>query len=121
MRTSTAAIAAAIAALVTLQSDISAKAQGAGATEAGTDIGTFYKDEEAPLYKAPGYSPYAERNYPARVLWGDTHLHTANSLDAAAFGNTLGPEAAYQEMVSSAGQAESSPRLSGGRRSCRGA
>ena len=30
----------------------------------------------------------------SRVLWGDTHLHTANSLDAAAFGNTLGPEEA---------------------------
>jgi hypothetical protein len=70
MCTSTAAIAAAIAALVALQSDISAKAQGASATEAGTDIGTFYKDEEAPLYKAPGYSPYAGRNYPTRVLWG---------------------------------------------------
>jgi hypothetical protein len=96
MRTSTAAIAAAIAALVTLQSDIFAKAQGASATGAGTDIGTFYKDEEAPLYKAPGYSPYAGRNYPTRVLWGDTHLHTANSLDAAAFGNTLGPEEAYR-------------------------
>ena len=45
----------------------------------------------------------------ARVLWGDTHLHTANSLDAAAFGNTLGPEAAYrfargEEVVSSSGQ-----------------
>ena len=76
------------------------------ATETGTDIGTLYKDEVAPLYKAPGYSPYAGRNYPARVLWGDTHLHTANSLDAAAFGNTLGPEEAYrfargEEVVSS--------------------
>jgi hypothetical protein len=109
MRTSTAAIAAAIAALVALQSDISAKAQGTSATEAGTDIGTFYKDEEAPLYKAPGYSPYAGRNYPTRVLWGDTHLHTANSLDAAAFGNTLGPEEAYrfargEEVLSATGQ-----------------
>jgi len=109
MRTSTAAIAAAIAALVTLQSNISANAQGASATEAGTDIGTFYKDEEAPLYKVPGYSPYAGRNYPTRVLWGDTHLHTANSLDAAAFGNTLGPEEAYrfargEEVLSATGQ-----------------
>ena len=46
---------------------------------------------------------------PTRVLWGDTHLHTANSLDAAAFGNTLGPEPAYrfargEEVVSSSGQ-----------------
>ena len=66
------------------------------ANEVGTDIGTLYQDETAPLYKAPGYSPYAGRHYPARVLWGDTHLHTANSLDAAAFGNTLGPEVAYR-------------------------
>jgi Protein of unknown function (DUF3604) len=79
------------------------------ATEVGTDIGTLYRDEAAPLYKAPGYSPYAGQNYPTRVLWGDTHLHTANSLDAAAFGNTLGPETAYrfargEEVVSSSGQ-----------------
>ena len=87
---------------------VSAHAQNA-ANEVGTDIGTLYQDETAPLYKAPGYSPYARRNYPTRVLWGDTHLHTANSLDAAAFGNTLGPEVAYrfargEEVVSSSGQ-----------------
>jgi Protein of unknown function (DUF3604) len=28
------------------------------------------------------YSPYAGRNFPTRVLWGDTHLHTAVSVDA---------------------------------------
>jgi hypothetical protein len=80
------------------------------ATEVGTDVGTLYRDETAPLYKAPNYSPYSGRNYPTRVLWGDTHLHTANSLDAAAFGNSLGPEPAYrfargEEVVSSSGQA----------------
>ena len=79
------------------------------ATEVGTDIGTLYRDEAAPLYKTPSYSPYAGRNYPTRVLWGDTHLHTANSFDAATFGNTLGPEPAYrfargEEVVSSSGQ-----------------
>jgi Protein of unknown function (DUF3604) len=78
-------------------------------TTFGTDIGALYQEEVAPLYKAPGYSPYAGRNYPTRVLWGDTHLHTANSLDAAGFGNTLGPEEAYrfargEEVVSSTGQ-----------------
>src|ERR1700693_1936755 len=66
------------------------------ATSTGSDIGTLYSDQIAPLYKAPGYSPYAGRTYPTRVLWGDTHLHTANSLDAAVFGNTLGPEEAYR-------------------------
>lgn len=79
------------------------------ATEVGTDIGTLYRDQVAPLYKPPGYSPSAGRNYPTRVFWGDTHLHTANSFDASAFGNTLGPEPAYrfargEEVVSSSGQ-----------------
>ncbi len=26
------------------------------------------------------YSPYAGRNFPTKVFWGDTHLHTGNSL-----------------------------------------
>ena len=30
----------------------------------------------------PQFSPYAGRNYPTRVLFGDTHLHTAISVDA---------------------------------------
>ena len=34
--------------------------------------------------------------YPEQVFWGDTHLHTSNSLDAFAFGNRLGPEAALR-------------------------
>ena len=46
--------------------------------------------------KANGYSPYAGKSYPTRVLWGDTHLHTKLSLDARAFGATLGPEQAYR-------------------------
>jgi hypothetical protein len=84
--------------------------------EVGTDIGTFYRDEATPLYKQPGYSPYAGRNFPTRVLWGDTHLHTANSLDAAAFGNSLGPKVAYrfargEEVVSSTGQPAKLSRL----------
>jgi hypothetical protein len=48
------------------------------------------------VFKAPGYSPYAGRNFPTRPLWGDTHLHTSNSLDARAFGVTIGPEMAYR-------------------------
>ena len=31
-----------------------------------------------------------------RPLFGDTHLHTSQSFDAIAFGNSLGPEEAYQ-------------------------
>ncbi len=54
------------------------------------------------------YSPYADRNFPTEVLWGDTHLHTGNSLDAGAFGATLLPEDAHrfargEELTSSTG------------------
>lgn len=59
--------------------------------------------------KKQTYSPYAQRNFPDRPLWGDTHLHTAISFDAGAFGATLLPPDAYrfakgQEVVSSTGQ-----------------
>jgi len=59
--------------------------------------------------KAAGYSPYAGKNFPTKVLWGDTHLHTKLSLDARAFGVTLGPEEAYRlargdEITSSHGE-----------------
>jgi hypothetical protein len=56
--------------------------------------GLALKDQE-PL-KEKGYSPYAGKSFPTRVLWGDTHLHTKLSLDARAFGVTLGPEEAYR-------------------------
>lgn len=51
-------------------------------------------DEDA--FEGPSYSPYAGRNFPDQVYWGDTHLHTTLSFDAGAFGNRLGPEEAYQ-------------------------
>ena len=43
------------------------------------------------------------------MLWGDTHLHTANSFDAGLSGTKLGPEAAYrfasgEEVMSNTGQ-----------------
>ncbi len=44
----------------------------------------------------PGYSPYAGRSFPTEVYWGDTHVHTNNSLDARGFGVTLGPEEAFR-------------------------
>ena len=54
------------------------------------------------------YSPYAGRNYPTKVYWGDTHVHTDNSLDARGFGAMLDVEDAYRfalgdEVVSSSG------------------
>jgi hypothetical protein len=59
--------------------------------------------------KKETYSPYARRNFPDRPLFGDTHLHTAISFDAGAFGATLLPPDAYrfakgEEVVSSTGQ-----------------
>jgi hypothetical protein len=48
------------------------------------------------LYRGAAYSPYAGRNFPSRVFWGDTHLHTWFSVDAGAFGNRLGLEDAYR-------------------------
>jgi hypothetical protein len=49
------------------------------------------------------------RNFPARPLFGDTHLHTAMSFDAGMFGARLGPVEAYrfakgEEVTSSSGQ-----------------
>ena len=34
--------------------------------------------------------------YPEQVFWGDTHLHTANSVDAFGLGNRLDPETALR-------------------------
>jgi len=42
------------------------------------------------------YSPYADRNFPTRPLFGDTHLHTAVSFDAGVFGARLTPRDAYR-------------------------
>jgi len=55
------------------------------------------------------FSPYAARNFPTQVFWGDTHLHTGMSMDAGAFGARLMPEDAYrfargEELISSTGQ-----------------
>jgi hypothetical protein len=54
------------------------------------------------------YSPYAGRNFPTAVYWGDTHLHTGMSMDAGAFGARLTPADAYrfalgEELTSSTG------------------
>ena len=54
------------------------------------------------------FSPYAGRNFPTQVYWGDTHLHTGMSMDAGAFGARLLPRDAYrfargEELTSSTG------------------
>ena len=64
--------------------------------------------EKAFPKKAP-YSPYAGRSYPTRPFFGDTHLHTAFSMDAGAFGARLTPADAFrfasgEEVASNTGQ-----------------
>jgi hypothetical protein len=61
------------------------------------------------LYPGKAYSPYAQRNFPDRVFWGDTHLHTGLSMDAGLFGARLGLDDAYrfargEEVMASSGQ-----------------
>jgi hypothetical protein len=41
------------------------------------------------------FSPYAGRSFPTRVLWGETHLHTAVSVDAGTM-NNVGQEDAFR-------------------------
>jgi hypothetical protein len=74
-----------------------------------SDIGSPDLEVIKGLYPGKAYSPYAQRSFPSRVYWGETHLHTGLSLDAGLFGNTLGPEDAYrlargEEIKTSTGQ-----------------
>jgi hypothetical protein len=61
-----------------------------------TDEGAINVEAAAKAFPKRGFSPYANRNYPTRVLWGDQHVHTGWSVDAGAFGATLGPEEAVR-------------------------
>jgi len=54
------------------------------------------EDDMRSAVKKPSYSPYAGRNFPTNVFWGDTHVHTMNSLDARGFGATVGPDVAFK-------------------------
>src|SRR5262245_3449814 len=58
---------------------------------------------------AAPYSPYAGRDFATQPFFGDTHLHTAVSFDAGAFGARIGPRDAYrlargEEITASSGQ-----------------
>jgi len=57
----------------------------------------------------PVYSPYANRNFPSRPLFGDTHMHTSYSMDAGAAGARLDASDAYrfakgEQVTSNTGQ-----------------
>jgi len=73
-----------------------------------SDIGNPDPEVIKGLYPGKAYSPYAQRSFPSRVYWGDTHLHTGLSLDAGLFGCILDHEDAYrfargEEIKSSTG------------------
>lgn len=96
----------AVACLLTMGFSLPASGQETVTTDTGTlskeSIGAMFPD------KRP-YSPYADRNFPTRPLFGDTHLHTALSLDAGAAGAKLLPRDAYrfargEQVTSSTGQ-----------------
>ena len=60
-------------------------------------------------YTGKTYSPYAQRDFASRPLFGDSHVHTALSMDAGGFGNRLGVREAYrfalgEEVTASSGQ-----------------
>jgi hypothetical protein len=74
----------------------------------GQDIGTPDQESINRLYPGKTYSPWAQRNFPSNVYWGETHLHTGLSLDAGLFGCILDHDDAYQfargeEVTSSTG------------------
>ncbi len=100
-----ALLAVASAAALTLTAGI---AFGQDQTMGGTVGEMSLTPGDVGLFKKPSYSPYSGRRFPTQVFWGDTHVHTSNSLDARAFGVTLDPEAAYrlargEEVTSSHG------------------
>jgi hypothetical protein len=74
------------------------------------EIGALDKQKADRVYSTkPPYSPYADRSYPSRPYFGDTHLHTAFSMDAGAFGARLNPSDAFrfargEQVTSSSGQ-----------------
>ena len=81
------------------------------AGSAATVFAQFTPAEESlsNLYPGKAYSPYAKRNFPDRVFWGDSHLHTGLSMDAGLFGARLGLDEAYrfargEEVIASSGQ-----------------
>jgi Protein of unknown function (DUF3604) len=61
------------------------------------------------IYKGRPYSPYAQRDFPTSVYFGDTHVHTALSTDAGIGGTRLMPRDALrfargEEVISNTGQ-----------------
>src|SRR4249919_2684440 len=90
-----------LAAMTACSSPSTPAASGTPAAQAQTQApATVTQDTAAdappPSAKPVNYSPYPTKNFPDRVYWGDTHLHTSYSTDAGMIGAVLGPEEAYR-------------------------
>jgi hypothetical protein len=89
---------------------IAAVASATALPAGGQDAGLLDREKAELAHKRPPvYSPYADRDFPTRPLFGDTHLHTSFSFDAGAFGARLTPRDAYrlargEQIVASSGQ-----------------
>jgi len=73
------------------------------------DAGALDKEKADEAFKKRPYSPYADRKFPTRPFFGDTHLHTGFSMDAGAFGCRLTPRDALrfargEQVMASSGQ-----------------
>ena len=73
------------------------------------DAGSLTPEKAKRIHGKRQYSPYANRSYPTRPFFGDTHLHTGMSLDAGIWGTSLMPVDAYrfargEQVTSSTGQ-----------------
>jgi hypothetical protein len=82
---------------------------GLAAPAWGQDVGSPARENLEQTLPKPAYSPYVGRDFPTRPFFGDTHLHTAFSMDAGAFGARLAPRDAYrfargEQVVSNTGQ-----------------
>ena len=82
---------------------------GLAAEPQNSEIGILDDATANQAWGEPSYSPYVGRAVPTRVFWGDTHLHTALSVDSTVFGSTLELEPAYrfargEEVTASSGQ-----------------
>ena len=56
----------------------------------------MFKERASAAQAGNGEDTIALAEYPDRPYWGDTHLHTDNSVDAFGFGVRLGPEQALR-------------------------
>ncbi len=67
-----------------------------GATVSAQPVTDIGMDPEDSTFGRKEYSPYLNQNFPQRVFWGETHVHTSYSTDSGLFGTRLTPDAAYR-------------------------